>query len=50
MILSNNFIIVRKDQLIMTLFGILMLVAGYLMIKKTPRTIMKFKKTKTIVP
>ena len=49
-ILSNNVIIVQKDQLIMILFGILMLVAGYLMIKKTPRTIMKFKKTKTIAP
>ena len=33
-ILSNNFIIVRKDQLIMILFGILMLAAGYFMIKK----------------
>ena len=49
-IVSNNFIIVRKDQLIMILFGILMLAAGYFMIKKTPRTIMKFKKTKTIAP
>ena len=49
-ILSNNFIVVQKDQLIMILFGILMLAAGYFMIKKTPRTIMKFKKTKTIAP
>lgn len=49
-ILSSNFIIIRKHQLIMTLFGILMLAAGYFMIKKTPRTIMKFKKTKTIAP
>ena len=49
-ILSNNIIVIKKDQLIMVLFGILMLFAGFLMIKKTPRTIMKFKKTKTITP
>ena len=47
---NNNIIVIRKDQLIMVLFGILMLFAGFLMIKKTPRTIMKFKKTKTITP
>lgn len=47
-ILSNNFIMIIKNQLIMILFGILMLVAGYLMIKKTPKTILKFKKIKTI--
>tara|TARA_B100000886_G_scaffold62912_1_gene39099 strand:+ start:3945 stop:4751 length:807 start_codon:yes stop_codon:yes gene_type:complete len=49
-ILSSNFIIIKKDQLIMIVFGILMLVAGYLMIKRTPKTIIKFKKTKTIAP
>ena len=50
LIISNNFVVIGKNQLIMILFGVLMLVAGYLMIKKTPRTILKFKKTKTIAP
>ena len=49
-ILSNNFITIKKDQIIMIVFGILMLVAGYFMIKRTPKTIIKFKKTKTIAP
>ena len=34
----------------MLVFALLMLVAGFLMIKRTPKTIIKIKRTKTIAP
>ena len=49
-IISTNFIVISKDQLIMLLFSLLMIAAGILMINKTPKTIVKIKQTKTIAP
>ena len=49
-IINSDFIFISKNQLIMLLFSILMLVAGFLMIKKTPKTIVGLKQTKTIAP
>jgi len=49
-IINSDFIFMSKNQLIMLLFSILMLVAGFLMIKKTPKTIVGLKQTKTIAP
>ena len=49
-IINSDFIFIGKNQLIMLLFSILMLVAGFLMIKKTPKTIVGLKQTKTIAP
>lgn len=47
---SSESIYLTKNQLIMLLFAILMLVAGFLMIKRTPKTIVGLKQTKTIAP
>lgn len=49
-IINSDLIFLSKNQLIMFLFSILMLVAGFLMIKKTPKTIVGLKQTKTIAP
>jgi len=49
-IISSESIYLTKDQLIMLLFALLMLVAGFLMIKRTPKTIVGLKQTKTIAP
>lgn len=49
-IIESNYIIISKDQLIMLLFALLMITSGILMINKTPKTIVKIKKTKTIAP
>ena len=49
-IISSESIYLTKDQLIMLLFALLMLVAGFLMIKRTPKTIIGLKQTKTIAP
>ena len=49
-IIDSNFIFLSKNQMIMLLFSLLMLVAGFLMIKRTPKTIVGLKQTKTIAP
>ena len=49
-IINTELIYLRKDKLIMLLFALLMLVAGFLMIKRTPKTIVNLKQTKTIAP
>ncbi len=49
-IINSGAIFLSKDQLIMLLFSLLMLVAGFLMIKRTPKTIVGLKQTKTIAP
>ena len=49
-IINSELIYISKDQLIMFLFSLLMLVAGFLMIKRTPKTIVGLKQTKTIAP
>jgi len=49
-IISSESIYLTKNQLIMLLFALLMLVAGFLMIKRTPKTIIGLKQTKTIAP
>ena len=49
-IINTDLIFLNKDQLIMLLFSLLMLVAGFLMIKRTPKTIVGLKQTKTIAP
>ncbi len=49
-IISSESIYLTKNQLIMFLFALLMLVAGFLMIKRTPKTIVGLKQTKTIAP
>ena len=49
-IINTDLIFLNKDQLIMMLFSLLMLVAGFLMIKRTPKTIVGLKQTKTIAP
>lgn len=49
-IINSEYIILTKDKLILILFALLMLSAGFLMIKKTPKTIVGLKKTKTIAP
>ncbi len=49
-IIFSEMINITKRQLIMLIFAILMLVAGFLMIKRTPKTIVKIKQTKTIAP
>ena len=49
-IISSESIYLTKNQLIMLLFALLMLVAGFLMIKRTPKTIVGLKQTKTIAP
>ena len=49
-IISSELIYLTKNQLIMLLFALLMLVAGFLMIKRTPKTIVGLKQTKTIAP
>ena len=49
-IIDSDLIFLSKNQLIMLLFSILMLVAGFLMIKRTPKTIVGLKQTKTIAP
>tara|TARA_B100000524_G_scaffold344830_1_gene242616 strand:+ start:27 stop:833 length:807 start_codon:yes stop_codon:yes gene_type:complete len=49
-IINSELIQLNKNQLIMLLFSLLMITAGFLMIKKTPKTIIVLKKTKTIAP
>tara|TARA_B100000886_G_scaffold323199_1_gene266821 strand:- start:799 stop:1605 length:807 start_codon:yes stop_codon:yes gene_type:complete len=49
-IINSGPLFLSKDQLIMLLFSLLMLVAGFLMIKRTPKTIVGLKQTKTIAP
>ena len=49
-IIFSEIISISKRQLIMLVFALLMLVAGFLMIKRTPKTIIKIKRTKTIAP
>ena len=49
-IIDSDLIFLSKNQLIMLLFSLLMLVAGFLMIKRTPKTIVGLKQTKTIAP
>ena len=49
-IISSESIYLTKNQLIMFLFALLMLAAGFLMIKRTPKTIVGLKQTKTIAP
>ena len=49
-IINTNSIYIGKNQLIMLLFSLLMLSAGFFMIKRTPKTIVGLKKTKTIAP
>tara|TARA_Y100000766_G_scaffold195299_1_gene167873 strand:+ start:32 stop:838 length:807 start_codon:yes stop_codon:yes gene_type:complete len=49
-IINTDLIFLNKDQLIMLLFSLLMLVAGFLMIKRTPKTIVGLKQTRTIAP
>jgi hypothetical protein len=49
-IINSGSLFLSKDQLIMLLFSLLMLVAGFLMIKRTPKTIVGLKQTKTIAP
>jgi len=49
-IINTDLIFLNKNQLIMLLFSLLMLVAGFLMIKRTPKTIVGLKQTKTIAP
>ena len=49
-IINSRSLSLSKDQLIMLLFSLLMLVAGFLMIKRTPKTIVGLKQTKTIAP
>ena len=49
-IINTELIYLRKDKLIILLFALLMLVAGFLMIKRTPKTIVNLKQTKTIAP
>ena len=49
-IINSELIYISKDQLIMFLFSLLMLVAGFLMIKRTPKTIVGLNQTKTIAP
>ena len=49
-IIDSDLIFLSKNQLIMLLFSMLMLVAGFLMIKRTPKIIVGLKQTKTIAP
>tara|TARA_B100000900_G_scaffold99047_1_gene81873 strand:+ start:11483 stop:12289 length:807 start_codon:yes stop_codon:yes gene_type:complete len=49
-IINTELVVLSKDQLIMLLFSLLMLAAGFLMIKRTPKTIVGLKQTKTIAP
>lgn len=49
-IINTNSIYIGKNQLIMLLFSLLMLSAGFFMMKRTPKTIVGLKKTKTIAP
>jgi hypothetical protein len=49
-IYSSDFMILTKEDMIMLIFSILMLVAGFFMIKKSPKTIVKIKNIKTIAP
>ncbi len=49
-IYSSDIMILTKEKMIMLLFSILMLVAGIFMVKKSPKTIVKIKKIKTIAP
>ena len=49
-IINSESIFLSKNQLIMLLFALLMLVTGFLMIKRTPKTIVGLKQTKTIAP
>jgi len=49
-IIVSDLIFLSKNQLIMLLLSILMLVAGLLMIKRTPKTIVGLKQTKTLAP
>ena len=49
-ILTSDLIILTKEKFIMLLFSILMVVAGFFMIKKSPKTIVKMKSIKTIAP
>ena len=49
-IYSSNIIELTKDKLIMLIFSILMMVAGFFMVKKSPKTIVKIKNIKTIAP
>ena len=49
-IINTDSIYIGKNQLIMLLFSLLMLSAGFFMIKRTPKTIVGLKKTKTIAP
>jgi uncharacterized protein len=49
-ILTSDLIILTKEKFIMLLFSILMVVAGFFMIKKSPKTIVKMKSIKIIAP
>lgn len=49
-IIDSELIVLSKNQLIMLLFSLLMLAAGFLMIKRSPKTIAGLKQTKTIAP
>ena len=49
-ILTTDLIVLTKEKFIMLLFSILMVVAGFFMIKKSPKTIVKMKNIKTIAP
>ena len=49
-LINSDFIYLSKDKLIMLLFSLLMLAAGFLMIKRTPKTIVGLKQTRTIAP
>jgi len=49
-ILTSDLIILTKEKFIMLLFSVLMVVAGFFMIKKSPKTIVKMKKIKTNAP
>lgn len=49
-LINSDLIYLSKDKLIMLLFSLLMLAAGFLMIKRTPKTIVGLKQTRTIAP
>ena len=49
-ILTTDLIILTKEKFIMLLFSTLMVVAGFFMVKKSPKTIVKMKNIKTIAP
>ena len=49
-IYNSEIIVLTKEKLIMLLFSILMLIAGFFMVKKSPKTLVKIKNIKTIAP